>query len=177
MMDNVVITESESDAAFVRSLIGRGSDKMRYIPAGSWSSADSLARSYLTDPKTKVAIVVDADSSDPNQVEERKRFLRRSLGQIADKTRWRVIVIAPEVERLLFDDRHILEELVQDKVSDTDFVEGQYNPKKVLQRIAAIPTSELFERLATINLAPIQDTPDINALRQFFEIRLRKAAA
>src|SRR5579863_1035296 len=102
-MDNVVITEGESDATFVKSLIGSGkADKTHYIPAGSWSSADSLARSYLTDPQTKVVVIVDADSSDPNLIEERKRFLQRSLGQIADKARWRVIVVAPEVERLLF---------------------------------------------------------------------------
>src|SRR5579871_3419751 len=108
-MENVLVAEGDADIILIKHLIEEnGVLGPKYMAAGGWSSADSLARSVLTNPNTKVAIIVDADSSDPNLIEERKRFLQRSLGQIADKARWRVIVIAPEVERILFDNRNIL---------------------------------------------------------------------
>ncbi len=126
-MENVVITEGELEKALVSSLV-REVPNTRCIAAGGWSGADSLARSYLTDPQTRVVLVVDADSIDPNAIEERKRYLKRSLGQIAKGERWRVMVVAPEIERLLFDNRKILEDLVGHEVSDTDFATGQFRP-------------------------------------------------
>ena len=174
-MDNVLITEREFDKALFQTLVGTGD--IKYIAAGGWSSADSLARSYLTDPQTRVVLVVDADTSDPNLVEDRKRFLRHSLGQIAQNTRWRVVVIAPETERLLFDNRSILEDLVQHKVTDTEFVEGQYSPNRVLQQLAGLSKMQLHERLAKINLDPIKKQPEIQDIRQFFGSKRRRGAA
>jgi hypothetical protein len=177
-MDNVLITEGESDTALMKALVGSGhTDCTRYIAAGGRSSADALARSYLTDPTTKVVVVVDADTSDPNLVEERKRFLQRSLGQIAESTRWHVLVIAPEIERLLFDNRTILEDLLQHTVSEADFIEGKYKPKSVLQKIAGMSKMQLYERLSKIDLGPIRSRPEIQNLKLFFEPKRRKVAA
>jgi hypothetical protein len=173
-MTNVLITEGTTDSVLMQSLIQDQS--IKYIATGGWSSADSLARSYLTDPLMNVVLVVDADSSDPSLIEERRRFLNRSLGQIADASRWRVLVVAPEIEALLFENRTVLEELLQNQVDDTDLIRGQYEPKKVLEKISGQSRDMLYRRLSNIDLDPIRAAPEIQSLRQFLGSKQKVAA-
>ena len=175
-MSNVVITEGDLDKELTRSLFGDTRDTS-YIAAGGWSGVDSLARSWLTDPNSRVVIVVDADSINPADVAERRRFLDRSLGQIADSSRWRVLVVAPEIEGLLFHDKSILESLVQRRIDDTEFSLGQSAPRSTLERISGVPMRQLFSRLSAVDLEPLRKQPEIQDIRRFLRSRRKKPVA
>ena len=179
MITSILITEDELDAKLMEALLSSKSLKnVKCISAGGWSSADSLARSYLTDRDTRVAIIVDADSLDENTAEERKRFLKRSLGQIAESDRWRVVVIKPEVEALLFEDQEIIKGLIGTRPSANDFTRGSFEPKEALKGLLGNkPISKVYERLNLIDLSPIFDKNlDIKELIDFFQVKQRVAA-
>ena len=168
-MKSVVVTEEESDVLLLKSLVGEGSNTVEFVKSGGWSAADSLARSYLVDGQHDVALVVDADSYDPRMVEERRRFLTHSLASVALRTRWQVFVIAPEIEALLFADRRTLEELIGRAVSEAEFQEGRFEPKKVLRKLLSGKSRTHFfeERLPQVDLTPLQKQQEIEHLRRF----------
>src|SRR5258708_32327690 len=110
MRHSTIVTEGEQDRLLLQALLNIEADDpdIRVMAAGGWSSADSLARSFLVRGEDNVALVVDADTTDPDLVEERKRFLLRSLGSLSSSADWRIFVIAPEIEALLFRDRNVV---------------------------------------------------------------------
>lgn len=178
-MKSIVVTEEETDVSLLKALIGGTSKGVEFVKSGGWSAADSLARSYLIDGQHDVALVVDAASYDPRMVEERRRFLTRSLASVALRTRWQVFVIAPEIEILLFKDRYLLEELLHRSVSESDFQEGKFEPKGVLKRL--LPgqkwTQFFQERLPEVDLTPLQGQAEIAYLKRFLNGTRKKVAA
>ncbi len=177
-MKTVVVTEGESDILLLKALLGEASATAEFVKAGGWSGADSLARSYLVDGQHDVVLIVDADSYDPQRVEERKRFLTHSLASVALRTRWQVCVIAPEIEVLLFKDRPLLEALLDQPISEATFQQGQFEPKKVLMRLLAGQSrTQIFrERLPKFDLTTLQNQTEIENLRRFLRGTLKKAA-
>ena len=177
-MKTVVVTEEDSDVLLLRALIGEKSNTIEFVKSGGWSAADSLARSYLVDGQHDVALVVDAASYDPRMVEEKRRFLTQSLASVALRTRWQVFVIAPEIEVLLFKDRYLLEELLHRSLSESDFQEGKFEPKKVLKRLLPGQRWAWFfqERVPKLDLTPLQGQAEIARLKRFL-IGTRKRVA
>lgn len=171
MNQNIVVVEGDRDRILLESLLRSMSNQhgLRVIAAGGYSAADSLARSILIRGIANVALVVDADSIDPRAIDERRGFLNQSLGEVPTHSKWRVFVIAPEVEVLLFFDRSILERFVGHEVSETDLVRGHYEPKKVLadlMRNGKHPTS--FEQaFAGLDLSAIREAPEVKELFRF----------
>jgi hypothetical protein len=173
MTPSTIVTEGEHDRLLLLTLLNIDPDdtRIRILAAGSWSSADSLARSLLVHGKERVAIVVDADTTDPILVEDRKRFLRGSLGSIAPSTQWRAYVIEPQIEGLIFHDRHVVEGLVGHAITDTDFVRGRFEPKKTLSDLLHRRSlRKVYEtELSHLNLETLRSLPEITELRSFVQ--------
>lgn len=149
------------------------------VPAGGWSVADSLARSFLANGKGDVVLVVDADSSDPDQIMARKHFLEHSLGSIASRARSLVVVVVPELEALLFHDKALLEALVKRPVTESEFIRGKYEPKKVLRELlGGVPLNEAFRtRLPALDLEAVRQLAPLLELRDFISGNRAEAAA
>jgi hypothetical protein len=176
-----VVTEGKHDVALLKTLLNITDDNtnVKFVAAGGWSSADSLARSYLIHGDTNVALVVDADTTDPSQVEDRKRFLHMSLGEISSSAMWKVFVIDPEIERLLFEDHDVVEALVGRPISDTDFVSASFEPKAVLQRLLhGQSLTEVYNRiLGRLDLSRIRKATPIPELLAFINREGSKTAS
>lgn len=177
----VVVTEGPSDEILIRHLLRlENSDPhIKVVAAGGWSAADSLARSFLARGSGDVALIVDADATDEPLVEERRHFLEGSLAAIASAGRFRVVVVAPELEAVLFQDPDVLEAIVRRPVSPSDLIRGHYEPKKVLlDLLGGVSRTEAFkERLPSLNLDRIRDHPAIQELSGFVQQSLARAVA
>jgi hypothetical protein len=168
-----LVTEDESDRRLLETLldINKINRPIKIIAAGGWSSADSLARSILVHDEDDVALVVDADSTDPNLAEERQRFLQKSLDSMSYRSAWQVFVIVPQIEVLLFADRQVLEALVGHPVSDTDLVHGAFEPQKVLRELlGGKPLLEYYRgRLPKMDLSRIRSQSPLPELDAFLK--------
>jgi hypothetical protein len=75
-MKAYVVTEGAYDAALVpRALTSAGLENVHVAAAGGRSSAVSLARSILRSRRRPVALVMDADTTDPTRVREQAQVL------------------------------------------------------------------------------------------------------
>lgn len=168
-----IVTEGHTDALLLTELLKPEFDTdhngIHIIEAGGRSGADSFARSVLATRDEPVALVVDADTVDPEGVVERRSFLEHSLGQVALHDRWKVFLVVPCLEALLFKDKAVLEGIVATQVSPEDLIRGEYDPKTVLQNLLkGKPLNIILEqRLSQHDLSTIRDLPLIRELKAF----------
>ena len=100
-----VLTESNFDGMLLTRLLGEGHERddveVRVVPG--LSSGYSVARTILAVKRAPVAVVIDADSPEPDVAAERKRRAEEVLADVAGSVPFRVIVAVPELEILLFE--------------------------------------------------------------------------
>ena len=103
MVRAIAVVESTREAALLSRLLLRvhrdlGPDP-EVLAGGSISGALSLTRSLLLEPGNRVALVLDADSVDGEDLAERRRFLSSTLDDVRSSG-WEVFLIAGLAERL-----------------------------------------------------------------------------
>jgi hypothetical protein len=173
MPDYLVVTQEPIDVLIISAILGirPGEPHIEVIDAGGWSAADSYARTALVENEADVALVVDADTSDHNQAEERRRFLIRSLGSIPTRRRFSVSVIEPDITNLLFRDHGHLTQLLGSDVPETDLIRAQFDSRQVLSHLlgSRFPLDTLRTRLATIDWSDLRKDPALQALVRFLK--------
>lgn len=98
-MKAYVVTEGASDAAMVsRALTGAGLEDVHVAAAGGRSSAISLARSILRSRRRPVALVMDADTTDPARVREQEQVLSDLVSGSTKSPSFRVFLAVPVME-------------------------------------------------------------------------------
>lgn len=102
-MSLIVVTEGPSDVAALRPLLDRAlrGDEYRILSAGGRSPAVSLARSFLATSSDSVALVVDADTFSGEEIERRRRYLRDALSDVADPSRFLLLLAVPDLPAAL----------------------------------------------------------------------------
>ena len=166
-----LVTRGEENRLLLQALLAlRPDDPNIHIHVQlTWSGVDSYARSVRMVGSEDVALFVSAETIDPNAAEEHRQFLVESVNSIYSTGKSKIIVIAPMIEALWFRDRELLESLVGQTVSDTDFVRGEYEPKKVLTRLLYPHTLlETYEKvLPQLDLSAMRGAPEIKELTEF----------
>jgi predicted ATP-dependent endonuclease of OLD family len=173
-MSVYVVVEGPTDQAILEAVLRKENGRlpMTFVVGGSWSSAESLARSLLMVRDKPVALVVDADTADEPFVQERRDFLLQSLGEVAPSARWRVCLFVPTIEILFFVDPDLELPLFGKKLSAEDRIEARFRPKAVLERVLRerkLSFDELLKRFRQADLMHLQDTPPLPELREFVE--------
>lgn len=179
-----IVTEGPGEVALIRELLKPEFDPeqqpIRIVSGGGWSGADSLARTILAVRNEPVVLIVDSDTNDPAQIQERRQFLEASLGQVGPRLLWRILLVVPEIEAILFQDKQTLEELVGKVVSDEQFLRGQYEPRKILKELTADPSRSkefLAKRLPQTDLSALRKLPLVRELKEFLMREAQRAVA
>jgi len=138
-METVIICEGPSDEAILRSILRGtiGEGNFGVVPAGGESAAISLARTYLATDDCRVALVVDADTTDPDKAAEQNLILQESLGLAGPRERFVVLQAVPTIEAWLFADEALAREIFGSSLSDTVAYRARFEPKAVLQELLA----------------------------------------
>ena len=138
-MNVYIVTEGADDEAILKAILSdptKNQNNYRIVSAGGKSSAESYARSLLATGKGPVALVVDADTTEEWRSNELQRALDRSLSEVASGSDFKVIVIRPEIESLLFLNR----ELLSDIGGDIDEAASARSPRSRVPTSTVCPT-------------------------------------
>lgn len=119
----------------------------------------SKARSLLIAADLPVVLIVDADSTEPATIEEKRDFMVQSLRQFSESDHFKVVLAVPELEIIFFSSRAMIEEVIQGQITDQQWESAQYRPKKTLRDI--LQTENIQSTLADL-LTPVV----INKLRK-----------
>jgi hypothetical protein len=162
-MNAYIVTEGAQDKAVVEALLPADlSREVAVVAGGGGSGAVSMARTLLVRHHVPVALVLDADSLSPERVREGSLTLRELLRSVSGGTPSEVFLVVPEIEEIFFVDPHLLESVLQIKISETFAIRAEARPKEALSSLFADHPSVKSMRQLLNSLTQI----DIERLRQ-----------
>lgn len=139
-----IVTEWEFDKKLVEMIIPEElQERVSVLSAGGYSAALAMARSILSARHQSNAIlVVDADTLDEHNIQEREDFIRSYMNRISADERFAILLQKPEIEAIFFEDKSALEHLTSRSFSDLEFKLAKDNPKDNLLDFLALPQKE-----------------------------------
>lgn len=173
MIKCVVITQDRRDARFLSLTLNlpRNHEYVTVYAAGGWSSAGSAATTALVEGRWDVVLVVDANSDGATSAEELEDYHIQMLQRVDTRQRkWLAVAVQPELTGLLFRDRARLEAFIGKPVTDSDFENGQREPKRILKALIGDESLEDFEaRLTPEIVSALREEPEIRRVSEFLE--------
>ena len=181
-MSTTIVTEGSVDKMLLERLLAchprLGGNGIQVRDAGGRYGAQSKARTILTLRRESVAVVSDTDTVDPDSIMEQRHLLEMQLGQAAPASEWRVILMAPEIEALLFRDE--VRSLLPKQLSSEQLRHAGSKPKQVLAELFADAEKQPFldalpKWLKQVDLFKLWSSdPELRRLEEFL---LEKSAA
>jgi hypothetical protein len=177
-MKAYVLTEGPADVAFLQRVIkGKVREPPEFVPAGGKSAVTSMAQSLIVSRRAPVAIVLDADTLDPELVREQERIYSDRLGAYSRDVPFRFFLAVPEIEHLLFEAPGLLGSELGIQVSKQDADEAIIHPRQVLERLIKRSSlksrQELFINLKENSVKELARLPLVDALIRFLRKPLR----
>jgi Domain of unknown function (DUF4276) len=167
MRDVYIFVEGPTDAEFLRRILPPEVLKnAEIVPSGGSSGIPSLARSVLVRRKKPIAVVMDADSNDPDLVEERRGDTEELIRAANASIPVKVIAAVPEIEAWLFAAPEAIARALGVSVPDELMHLGKRDPKGVLQQLAEKNHGRWDSRRAL----GLLDDDDINRIRALPEV-------
>lgn len=148
-----IVTEGDFDKDLIEILVPEQyQEKVSVLSAGGYSAALSMARSILSARhKAKTILVVDADTVDEKDAEEREDFIRSYMHRISADNRFAILLQKPEIEAVFFEDKSALENLTGKAYTDLEFHLAKDNPKKNLLDFLSLDSNKKGEVLSRVN--------------------------
>ncbi len=168
-----LITEGRSDEEILKNLLPKDVvNKAMFVVGSGRYSAQSLARSVLAVRREPVALVLDADTTEPEAIREQQDFLREALGQAAAGTSFEIFLAAPELEVLFLESPDFLANLASHSVSSIEMELAKSSPKKFLHLISGEPDrtrlmKKLIENIDARSLSLMRRHPLLTNLTEF----------
>lgn len=164
-----VLAEGNFDGMFLATLIA--DEQHRYgievKVAGGLASLYSVARTLLAVKRTPVAVVIDAETPEPEAADERRRSAEELLGDAAADVPFRVLVAIPVLEALFFQRPELVRRVFGDAADDHLIELAQLSPRHALRKLR--PNQD-FHKLG-LQLLKTMDADDIRAIRDMSPIR------
>lgn len=172
-MSTIVLVEGNFDRMFLAKLIAeeQAHYDVEIRVVGGISAFFSYARTLLAVSRIPVAVLMDADSSEPDAIEQRRSEAEEVIGDAANGVPFRVLVAVPTLEALFFSRPELLRRVFGEAVTDHLLELGQLSPKRTLARLGsksfiAIGT-DLLRQLSADDILALRQTDLIQDLLQF----------
>lgn len=174
-MTAYIVCEGERDVQLLKCLLPKEFiSSVEIVAAGGLSAVKSLARSLVVRRQLPVAIVADADSISPEQVEQRLKDTEEIVGNIAANTLVKVILAVPSLEIIFFQDISLLSRLLGYVPSQDVLNLAMYQPWKALRQLISQSKnfqnqSQLVEQLTYEDLEILRKAPVMQEVIEFLQ--------
>lgn len=174
-----VVTEQKEDEALLRRVLSTGAPEgsFRLVSAGGYSPAVSLARSVLATSPDRVALVVDAGSSENSQVQRRQRWLEDALSEVAEPGRYLSLVVVPEIEAWYFGTPQLAQATLGHALAEKEYHKLLRHPREELADVlqetstALASNGKALRLLRRLDPTLFMDLPQVKTLLEFITSR------
>lgn len=143
--------------------------ELRVLDVDHMGEAASLARSILSNRKAIVAVVGEATQEELRILHRHLVFLLINV-ECADL--WKISMIVPQTEVLLFLDREVLRQVLGREPTEEELVRGRTEPRRVLEEQLGLERwdldEELCRRLERVDVSALAEHPAAQQVREFF---------
>lgn len=135
-MTTYLVCEGQHDAELLQRILPKEvTEHVVMVPAGKGSSSWSMSRSLLVRRRSPVLLVEDANMVIPESVEQRRRDIEDLICSVAGHIPVKVILAAPTLEIIFFQDYASSSKLFGDALTQDLFTQAQSSPKEVLEEL------------------------------------------
>lgn len=168
-MKAYIVCEGNSDKKLLEAILPKELLKdVEIVAAGGLSAIKSLSRSLLVRRQVPVAIVADADSVDPDLIQERIKSIEELVKGVAVDTPVKVILAIPALEIIFFQDDLLLSRLLGYKPSEDLLSLSTSQPYQVLRDLLYPSTyRSTIDRLTGDDLDILRKAPVIQEIINF----------
>jgi hypothetical protein len=170
-----VFVEGRTDEEFLRRVLpAELTNETEFVQAGSSAGMTSLARSLLARRRTPLAVLMDADSLDPEVIADRRESTEELIQAAAGSVPVKVVLVVPEIEAWFFAVPGLIERVLGEKAPADLLALGARDPKGVLEQLSQRGTTGWNSLRAIDTLDPqeveqIRARPDVTELSQFLQ--------
>ncbi|MTJ11466.1 hypothetical protein FJR11_02410 [Anabaena sp. UHCC 0187] len=168
-----VITEGKTDIEILQRLLPKHliQDTQFVEGVGSYG-ARSLASSLLATRSTPVALVLDADTEDQEQISEKYDLINNLLGQAFHGIPFKVSLATPEIEVILLQDKSLIEKIAKRSFNDLEWQFAKSQPRRFLVEVFRLQKSkpvieQIFGNISDEEIQILQQHPLIQDLINF----------
>jgi hypothetical protein len=167
-----VFVEGASDAEFLRRILPpEVLTSAEIVSAGGSSGIPSLARSVLVRRRKPVAVVMDADSIEPDVIAERQEDTEELIRAADASVPVKVVAAVPEIEAWLFAAPEVIARTLGESVPPEFVRLGRRDPKGVLQQLAE-RHQKTWDTRRAVGLLNDEDVDRIRALPEVAELSM-----
>lgn len=163
-----IITEGEFDLNLLMRVIpSELTSEVKFISAGGYSSALSLAKTLLgktENMNSNIFLVVDADTNETTKIKDKTNFINHYIGYRDHN--FKLLLIVPEIEAVLFESKNLFKKVLNREISDLEIELGKVNPRETLKKLNIHNRSTILEYLAKDDIKDISKHSNIKQLVQ-----------
>lgn len=173
-MMRILITEGRSDAIVLRTLL-KAVDlgEIQVVEGGGKSSAISLGTSFALNRRTRVAIVVDADTTDPHRVNEQQSIFEDLQRRGPGERNCKLFLAVPTLEHELFPTAEDFASTFNLKLTPAQVARYGQDWKFVVRAFVSKPEAAkptmLRGRIAPAGLRKLFDKPLLKELKTYLQ--------
>ncbi|MFY0526243.1 hypothetical protein ACN28I_24945 [Archangium gephyra] len=169
-----LVVRGEVNALVLRKLLEpEFGPELRVLGTDVFSESVSLARSVLSNRKAIVALVAGTRSAELQKIRELHRFLVYALVQVDYTDLWKVVLVVPDAEVMLFQDRNVLRQVLGREPTEEEWTRGQTEPLRVLEAVFGLERipldEELCRRLEPVDVSCLAGHFVVQQVREFFQ--------
>ncbi|MBY0232583.1 MAG: DUF4276 family protein [Gemmataceae bacterium] len=169
-----VFVEGASDAAILKRVLPHGLLEGVEVVAATAGGLLSLARTVLVRRRKPVAVLMDADTTDPDLIRERRAETEGLVRMVAGSTPFKLVTVVPEIEAWFFAAPESVERVLGQPVPPEFVLLGKRDPKGVLQVLAGkagVPwdAAKAVDLLDERDLERLRALPEVVELVRFLE--------
>jgi hypothetical protein len=152
-----IVTKCPKDAAILKKILPEPMlQSVQFVNGKSEYGAESMARKLLSSKRSPVVLVMDAKTNDAALIEERSSDLGFLMRQAAAGVPFKMAIAIPEIEVVFFQDRAILEEMIQQKLTDLEWQLVQHHPKELLDTLPGGVTAFVETMLSSMSASMVE---------------------
>jgi hypothetical protein len=172
-----VLVESNQAAIMLAKLLNaeQQAGQIEIRAARPSSSLYSAARTLLALRGEPVALLLDADSTDPQSATRRRLTAEEVVGDVAGSASLRILVVVPALEALLFRRPDPVAKAFGAAAKNEQLLElGRLNPREALKRLDPAghwwtASLNLVRSLTDEDVTALRSAPPIDELLQFLK--------
>jgi hypothetical protein len=179
-----LFVKDKTDADLLKRILSTETlEGVEFVVAERTGRIPSLARTYLVQRRTAVAVVMDSDTLEPNLIEERQQEVEELIRMVAGNLPVKVLMAVPEVDAWFFAVPGVIERVLGVGVPAEWVPFGTRDPKGVLKELstrAGTPWNRqrAIDALEETDIEQLRKLPLIQELCEFLpSTRLHQPAA
>lgn len=175
-MNAYVVVEGPTAANLLTRLLPHElQQQTAIVPAGGRTNLTSVARTLLVMKQKPLAVLLDADSVDESAVRQKRLETEELIRAISGGVPFKVFMIVPELEALLFAVPAALERIAGRKLSPDTLALSRYNPRRAILQLGQGPSDiieQVIHGLTADEVNVIRQVSPIQELIQFLAERV-----